>query len=137
MLAVIIFASIWMVNKKMGIEGWKAFVPIYNVYTWCKAVFGTGWLFLLLFVPLVNLVFAIVYLVSIIKCFHLKGWFIVGTIFASPIFEIIIAFNDSQFKDITVSNDDLVTKAVFKIKTFINSDANNTSLSTFDDLPNL
>ncbi len=50
----------WRIFSKGGCPGWGIFVPIYNVYCLFRLLFGKGWLFLLLLVPLVNVLVALI-----------------------------------------------------------------------------
>ena len=55
-VAIIYVIADWRIFSKAGIPGWAIFVPIYNTYCLFRLLFGKGWLFLLLLVPLVNIV---------------------------------------------------------------------------------
>lgn len=44
----------WRLFSKAGCPGWAIFVPVYNTYCLFRLLFGKGWLFLLLLVPIVN-----------------------------------------------------------------------------------
>lgn len=49
---ILTLVASWMVYKKMGRQGWEGIVPIYNLYVLCQELYGSGWKFLLLLIPL-------------------------------------------------------------------------------------
>ncbi len=51
-LSIFSLVCTWKVFAKAGIPGWKALVPFYNLYCLCKLTWGIGWLFLLVFTPI-------------------------------------------------------------------------------------
>ena len=77
-IGLIFFAiCMWKIFEKCGIEGWKAFIPIYNAYCWAEAIFGNGILFLVSFVaviPVIGWVAAFIWLlignIRTAKCFN-------------------------------------------------------------------
>lgn len=95
---IIGIVAMWKIFQKAGEEGWKAIIPFYNTYTLVKIVDGNGIKFLLLFVPIVNIVFAIMLMVKLAKAFGKSGGFAVGLIFLSLIFELILAFDNSEYQ---------------------------------------
>jgi hypothetical protein len=61
--------SMWKVFTKAGKPGWAALVPIYNTYVQLKIVGRPGWWLLLLFVPVVNIIIAIIIYLDLAKVF--------------------------------------------------------------------
>ena len=59
---VAIYAAMWMIFTKAGKPGWAAIVPIYNLIVMCEIVGKPGWWWLLMFIPIVGIYFAIVLL---------------------------------------------------------------------------
>lgn len=51
-LSIFSLVCMWKVFAKAGIPGWKALIPFYNLYCLCKLTWGIGWLFLLVFTPI-------------------------------------------------------------------------------------
>jgi hypothetical protein len=66
---VILIAANWKIFTKAGQAGWKAIVPIYSTVITCRIVGLSGWYTLLLFIPLVNFIFAIYLLYQLAKSF--------------------------------------------------------------------
>ena len=56
-VAVVIFAVVclWKIFEKAGEPGWAAIIPLYNTYVLFKITWGNGLLFLLCFIPVVNI----------------------------------------------------------------------------------
>ncbi len=107
--------GLWKVFIKAGHEGWKAIVPVYNFYiliqiaerpTWyLYLVLGSvvvsiipvvGWI---LSIPLsiVCLVISILVNLDIAKRFGKETVFAVGMILLTPIFYLILGFDDSKY----------------------------------------
>ncbi len=87
----------WKIFSKAGEAGWKSIVPFLNNYTEFKIAWGNGWLFLLCFVPIVNVVVSIILFVKLAKAFGKGGGFAAGLIFLPVIFLPILAFGSAQY----------------------------------------
>lgn len=96
-LCVLSIVAFWKLFTKAGEAGWKCLIPIYNLYIMFKIVYGSGWKFLLLLIPLVNIVVLILYYVDLAKCFNKGTGFALGLIFLSGIFMLILAFDKSEY----------------------------------------
>ncbi|MCH5261318.1 MAG: hypothetical protein J1F42_00230 [Lachnospiraceae bacterium] len=96
-LTVLLLVSLWKIFVKAGKPGWAAIVPFYNFYCLFEISFGNGWLFLLIFVPCVNVVMQIIAYVKLAQAFGKSGGFAVGVIFLPYIFLPILAFDGSQY----------------------------------------
>lgn len=83
--------------KKAGVAGWKAFVPVYNMYCLCEIVFGNGVYFLAFFIPLINTVFHFVLNYKLAKCFRKSFAFFLGLSIFTPIFTIVLGFDESKY----------------------------------------
>jgi hypothetical protein len=59
-LFVAIFAGMWKTFQKAGKPGWAAIVPIYNCIVMLEIAGKPLWWIILMFIPLVNLVIAII-----------------------------------------------------------------------------
>lgn len=93
-VAVLSIVARWKIYNKAGEEGWAAIVPFYSSYVLYKITWGNGWFFLLMFVPIANLVIAIMTLIKLAQIFGKGGGFACGLIFLYPIFLCILAFSD-------------------------------------------
>ena len=97
-VGVLAIIAMWKIFQKAGEEGWKAIIPFYNAYTLVKIADGNGIKFLLLLVPIVNIVYTIMLYVRLAKAFGKSTGFAVGLIFFAPIFMLILGFDSSQYQ---------------------------------------
>ena len=58
-IGILTLVAEWMIFKKMGRQGWEGIVPFYNTYVLCQELYGNGWKFLLLLIPIYNIYFVI------------------------------------------------------------------------------
>ncbi|MFQ3274945.1 MAG: hypothetical protein ACI9SF_000078 [Candidatus Nanohaloarchaea archaeon] len=56
-ILVAAFASLWKAFEKAGVDGWKAIIPIYNLYLVLKIAGVTPWILLAFFIPILSPVF--------------------------------------------------------------------------------
>ena len=98
LLAVFMIFVLWKIFEKADKPGWAAIVPFYNTYTMVELSGFNGWMFLLLFIPFVNIVFAIILMIKLAENFGKGGGFAVGLILLSIIFLPILAFDDSIYQ---------------------------------------
>jgi hypothetical protein len=96
---VAIVASWWKVFTKGGQPGWGALIPIYNLYLILKMTGRPGWWLLLLFIPVVNVVVAIVITHGISTSFGKGIPFTIGLMFLPFIFYPILAWSDAVYTD--------------------------------------
>lgn len=100
-LAVISIAGYYRIFEKAGEKGWKAIIPVYNLYIMFKITFGKGIMFLLLLIPVVNVVFDIWYAVKLAKVFDRGVGTIIGIIFVPFVFIPILGFGKAEYKGIS------------------------------------
>lgn len=67
---ILTLVASWMIFKKMGHQGWEGIVPFYNTYVLCQELYGSGWKFLLLLIPLYNIYFIIKMQIDLAKAFN-------------------------------------------------------------------
>ncbi len=94
---VVTVIATWRVYAKAGEPGWAAIVPFYAQYVLYKITWGNGWLFLLMLVPVANVVVGIITLVKLSKSFGHGGGFACGLIFLNSIFMLILGFGSSRY----------------------------------------
>ena len=89
----------WKLFEKAGEAGWKSIIPVLNMYVMFKIVYGSGWKFLLLFVPILGQVLMIAYYIRLAQAYGKGTGFGIGLIFLNPIFFLILAFdNNAQYQ---------------------------------------
>jgi hypothetical protein len=96
-IAVIQIAAMWMTFSKAGQPGILSIIPIVNVYILTQIA---GWSvlgFLGLFVPLLNIIFAILLHLDIAKRFGKGSLFGIGLLFLPFIFFPILGFGDARY----------------------------------------
>jgi hypothetical protein len=57
---VVLIASLWKIFTKAGKPGWAALIPFYNMIVLLQIVGRPVWWFVLLLIPIVNIVFSII-----------------------------------------------------------------------------
>lgn len=96
-LSVLVIVAIWIIYKKAGKPGWAAIVPFYNVYVEYEITWGSGWRFLMLLIPIYNIILGIQTSVKLAKAFGKGGGFAVGLIFLPYVFLPILAFSGASY----------------------------------------
>ena len=91
-VAIISIVAMWKIFQKAGVPGWHSIIPFLNMYDLMKISGYNGWLFLLLLLPIANIVMTILMYIGLAKKFGKSGWFAVGLIFLTFIFECILGF---------------------------------------------
>ena len=116
---VLMVIAQWKIFTKAGEQGWKALIPIYNVYTLCKIIGINFWIWVLaipfaiglisgiafgnnkdiadLMPAIYALVFEIYSSVKLAKAFNKGIGFVLGLIFFPNIFQLILAFGSAEY----------------------------------------
>jgi len=96
--AVLVIVGLWRVFTKAGRPGWAAIIPIYNAYTLLKVAGRPGWWLILLFIPIVNLIVAIIVSLDVARAFGKSGVFgFFGLFLFSIIGYLILGFGDARY----------------------------------------
>lgn len=115
-VAIVVFAADWLVYRKMGREGWESLVPVYNLWALCQSLYGNGWKFLFLLVPIYNIYFVVKMQLDLAKAFGKKVGFGLGLLFLPEFFKVILGFGSAKFNgESDTVEPDLVSKAVERI----------------------
>ena len=96
-LTVIAIVGMWKMFEKAGRAGWMCLIPFYGTYKLVEIGAGNGWMFLLMLIPIVNIVFVIWFNIQLAKAYGQPGVFAVGLIFLSTIFYAILGFGSSEY----------------------------------------
>jgi hypothetical protein len=98
-LAIIIafLAGAWKVFEKMGKPGWAGIIPIYNLYILLQILGKPIWWIILAFIPIVNIVIAIILGIALAEKFGKGAGFGVGLALLGFIFFPILGFGDAQY----------------------------------------
>jgi hypothetical protein len=89
--------GMWRAFEKAGKPGWAAIVPIYNFYVLCKIAGRPGWWWVLLLVPIVNIVIWFIVSIDTAKAFGKTAGFGVGLALLPFIFWPILGFGDARY----------------------------------------
>ncbi|MEF9969121.1 MAG: DUF5684 domain-containing protein [Ruthenibacterium sp.] len=92
--------GMWVVFTKASRPGWAAVVPFYNMYTEFQIAWGSGWLFLLLMVPVADVVVFIMLQLKLAKAFGKGNGFAIGLILLNPLFTLMLAFGDAKYQGV-------------------------------------
>lgn len=106
-IGVLGIIAMWKIFTKAGKPGWAAIIPVYNLVVWYQ-IAGMNPLFLLILIgciiPIVNIFAGIAFFVigifvnlKIAKAFGKGTGFAVGLIFLPFIFQLILAFDKSEY----------------------------------------
>ena len=101
-LAIIIavIAGIWRVFTKAGKPGWAAIIPIYNLIVLLEIAGKPLWWIILFFIPLANLIAAILVGLGVAKNFGKSDAFGIGLGLLGFIFYPILGFGDAQYQGV-------------------------------------
>lgn len=95
---VLSIVALWKIFEKAGEAGWKAIVPIYNMYTMCRIAGRNGLWVLGFFIPFVNIIIALIISIDLAKHFGKDTVFgIVGLWLFSIIGYLILGFGDAKY----------------------------------------
>lgn len=96
-VAGIMIAAMWKIFVKAGKPGWAIFIPFYSNYCQFDITFGNGWLFFLLFVPIVNFIVMIMMYFKLAKVFGKGVGFGFGLLFLPFFFLPALGFSDTEY----------------------------------------
>lgn len=101
-LCVFVLVCMWIIFRKAGKPGWAAIVPFYNLYVLFEITWGSGMRFLLLLIPIYNIVLGIQTQVRLAKAFGKSGGFAAGLVFLPYIFIPLLAFGKETYQGVPV-----------------------------------
>lgn len=96
-ITVLTIIARWKIYTKAGKPGWGSLIPFYTNYCLFEIAWGNGWLFLLGFVPCVNIVVTIMVQFKLAKAFAKGTGFGFGLLFLNTIFTLILGFGDARY----------------------------------------
>ncbi len=101
-VAVMLFliAQMWCLFVKAGWPGWTCLVPIYNAYVMLKIAGKPGWWFLLMLLPIINIVIVLILPFSIAARFGKGAGFGLGLLLFPILFYPILAFGSATYQPV-------------------------------------
>jgi hypothetical protein len=94
---IAIIAGFWKVFEKAGKPGWAAIIPIYNVIVLLEIAGKPLWWIIMFFIPVVNLIAAILVGLGVAKNFGKSDLFGIGLGLLGFIFYPVLGFGDAQY----------------------------------------
>ena len=95
---ILMIVSMWKIFTKAGKPGWAAIIPIYNIIVLLEIAGKPLWWIILFFIPLVNLIAAILVTVAFAKSFGKGAGFAIGLLLLGIVFYPILAFGDATYQ---------------------------------------
>ena len=77
-------------------------MPFYNIYVEYEITWGSGWRFLLLLIPIYNIILAIQTQIRLAKAFGKGGGFAAGLIFLPYVFIPLLAFGKETYQGVPI-----------------------------------
>lgn len=96
-LSVILIIGRWKMYEKAGEHGWASLIPLYSEFVLFRIGWGSGWMFLVTLIPIVNVVFYILLSLKIARAFGMGTGFGIGLILLPYVFYIILGFSDAKY----------------------------------------
>lgn len=96
-IAVFYLAAFWAIYAKAGKPGWACIIPVYSNIVLLQICGRPWWWFLLMFIPIVNIVLGFIVLYDLSKSFGRGAGFLLGLIFLGIIFYPILGFGGSRY----------------------------------------
>jgi Family of unknown function (DUF5684) len=97
-IIAVMIVAVWKVFTKAGEPGWAALIPIYNAIVYLRIAGKPVWWIILLIIPFVNFIIALFVSLGLAKNFGKGTGFGIGLWLLSPIFILILAFDDSKYQ---------------------------------------
>jgi hypothetical protein len=95
---VLLVVAYWKIFVKAGEAGWKSLIPFYNTYTLFRIAGRNGWGFLLLLIPVINIVVLLMISIDLAKHFGKSTVFgVVGLWIFSVIGYLMLGFDKSTY----------------------------------------
>jgi hypothetical protein len=98
LMVLFLIISLWRIFTKAGEAGWQCLIPLWNMFVLVKISGKPWWWFLLLFVPVVNLIVYILVFITLAARFNKGVLFGLGLSFLGFIFFPILAFDSSTYE---------------------------------------
>jgi len=97
-IAILVIAALWKVFTKAGQPGWACLVPIYNILVLLKITGKPAWWVILFFVPIANLVIAIIVAIALAEKFGKGAGYGIGLAFLPVVFYPMLGFGSATYK---------------------------------------
>jgi hypothetical protein len=99
-VVLLIVISLWKIFVKAGKPGWAAIVPIYNMIVILEIAGKPIWWFILMLIPLVNIIVLILVYIAFARNFGKGVGFAIGMLILPFIFFPMLAFGDARYQPV-------------------------------------
>ena len=96
-ILVLMIAALWKIFTKAKKPGWAAIIPIYNIIVLLEIIGRPLWWFILLLIPIVNIIIFIIVLHGLSKSFGQGVGYTLGLLFLGIIFFPLLGFGDAKY----------------------------------------
>jgi hypothetical protein len=96
-MIVLVIVGMWTTFTKAGKPGWASIIPIYNLIVLIEVAGQPIWLLILFFIPIANIVAAVLVAIGVAKNFGKGGGFAIGLVFLPFIFYPILGFSNARY----------------------------------------
>lgn len=97
-LCVFFIAVFWKIYSKAGQPGWACIIPFYNIWVFVKILGKPPLWFVLMLIPLVNIIMCFIVPFVLAEKFGKGTGFALGLLLLWPIFYPILAFGSAQYQ---------------------------------------
>lgn len=94
---LVLIVAEWQIYEKAGEAGWKSLIPVYRTYIYYRIAMGSGWWFILQYIPVIGFIMRAVACYSFSKSFGHGLLFCIGLYFLPFVFEAYLAFGDDEY----------------------------------------
>lgn len=89
--------GLWKIFEKANEQGWKAVIPFYNLWVWIRITGKPWWWFVLLFVPVINVLVYLSMLVEVAKVFgKFDFWNQALSVLFAPFYFLYLGFSGRE-----------------------------------------
>lgn len=106
-VTVIVLIAEWKIYKKAGKPGWAVIVPIYNIYILQEIVGRPAWWTALYFLPIANMVVAIINAIDLAKSFGKDTGYAILLILLPFVGYPMLGFGSAEYTGPSASGGDL------------------------------
>jgi hypothetical protein len=94
---ILVIAGLWKTFSKAGQPGWASIIPFFNLYVLCVIGGKPGWWLILFFIPVVNIVIALLVSLAVAENFGKGAGFGIGLWLLGFIFYPILGFGSATY----------------------------------------
>lgn len=97
-ILALFLVSGWKIFEKAGKPGWAAIIPIYNIIVLLEIVGRPVWWFILMLIPIVNIVILVIVSLDLSKSYGHATAYGLGLFFLPFIFYPLLAFGSDTYR---------------------------------------